>query len=198
MCDWEARLVFRESKIKNLKSKISSAPQPRTPNPEQTGVIQQPVSEPTEAQIQRLRRFLKAGVRSVREAEAHLGRRGIAPTQARALIAHSRRRGWLDDEACAKLWAVHLADRGYATNAIQARLLAKGLEAALISRTLQHLHLDDDEARVHDAINQLRRPRGGSSSSQDSQRRLASALGRRGFAPDLIARALDLPSVTDD
>ncbi|MBI3323906.1 MAG: neutral/alkaline non-lysosomal ceramidase N-terminal domain-containing protein [Candidatus Omnitrophica bacterium] len=41
--DWEARLAFRESKIENLKSKISSAPNPQPPTPNKPAFFSTPL-----------------------------------------------------------------------------------------------------------------------------------------------------------
>ena len=105
------------------------------------------------------------------------------------ILDESVRRGWLDDQAAAKLLATHLADQGYAWNAVAERLLKKGFDAQLVRQLLRPLkrHADEAErARVVVAA----RLRGRSAHDPRLRTQLARALARRGFDSDLIERVL--------
>ena len=106
-----------------------------------------------------------------------------------------RARGWLDDAACARLWADHWAQRGYAWAAIRQKLTAKGLGDAAVEQAAQVLGLaSDDEARASRLVaSRMRRgPATGRGIvlSPRQASRLARTLAGRGFDPQIIERVL--------
>jgi regulatory protein len=153
--------------------------------------------------VQAVRRYLRAGARSAHELRAFLRKRGVPESAVRSLVASSAKLGWVDDEACAKLCALHWANQGYATDAIRTRLLGKGLDPSIVFRILLRLHLaGDDEPRARALVQRQRRA---TSSRQQTARRprqthrhLVGLLARRGFDQDLIERVLGQPSEPAD
>lgn len=100
------------------------------------------------------------------------------------MVASCRRRGWLDDAACARLWADQWARAGYGWTAIQAKLQAKGLGAEAIRRADEALGLSrSDEARARQAL-------AGCGDAGGGRSRLARRLAARGFDAELIEQVL--------
>lgn len=138
-----------------------------------------------------LGRYLRRAVHSVQEAERFLRRRGVSGAGAKVVLGGVQARGWLDDRACARLWAEHWARQGYAWSAIEVKLSAKGLQDDAICACARRLgRSSDDEARARRlAADYLQRhppARGGPRAAAGLARILAS----RGFDPELIERVL--------
>jgi regulatory protein len=131
-------------------------------------------------------RYTRSGVRSTHDVRRHLKRRGVPEHLSARVVADARRRGLIDDQACARLWADHWARRGYAGAAIRQRLAAKGLEGRVIddAARLVGAASDEDRARlVMEAV--IRR-----SAGRPVRPRLARALASRGFDGELIEQLL--------
>ncbi len=143
-----------------------------------------------ERQTRRLaRQYLRFGTHSTSELRAYLRRHIVAERLIEPLIAEGTRSGWLDDRACTKLWALTLAERGYAWDAIREQLLTKGLDATLLERVLTSLrHVEDDAARARLVV--ASRLRGRAQPDRRLRTRLARLLAQRGFDPDLIEQVL--------
>jgi len=138
-----------------------------------------------------LPRYLGTRVRSTREVEDYLRRRGVPPKQASRAVADCQARGLLDDRACARLWTDHWARSGYATSAIRLKLAAKGLpDAAIDEATRAYAAPVEEEARARLVVSAARR-RGARQPG-----RLMRALAARGFEADVIERVVGetLPS----
>lgn len=141
------------------------------------------------------RQYVRTGVRSTREVQAHLQRRGVAPAAAARLIQQARGEGLLDDRAAARLWAGHWARQGYASAAIQAKLTAKGFPDHASAEALRASVESGDEVRVRALVDtyllleRSRRPRP-APDLRAAARRVARRLVARGFDPDLVARTL--------
>jgi SOS response regulatory protein OraA/RecX len=128
-------------------------------------------------------------VRSIQDVRTYLTQRGFPPAAAARAVSDCRTRGLLDDVACARLWAEHWADAGYASAAIHAKLAAKGFHADTIHDTTARLAASaDDEARARLVANAFLARRGASTRQRAS---LARRLASRGFDPDVIERVLD-------
>ena len=142
-----------------------------------------PVRDEAKQRALRLvRRLLRYRPRSIAEVRAYLTSRGLTRELRDEVIADSRRRGWLDDQAVAKLLTTGLADRGYGSERIRRRLLEAGLDERLIKDS------GDDEARARAvAAEFLSR---GRLSREQAHARLARRLSSRGFQADLIERVL--------
>ena len=134
-------------------------------------------------------RYTRRGVRSIQEVRASLERRGVPPAVAARAIAQAQALGMLDDEAGARLWADQWARRGYAWDAIRAKLSLKGFSDQAIERAATRLGLaGDDEARARlVAAAHLRRQR----ARPQSRWALARTLTSRGFDADVIERVLN-------
>lgn len=138
------------------------------------------------------RRYLRFGVRSIHELRAHLQASQVSDRTAASVIAACARQGLVDDRACAKLWAVKLADRGYAWAAVREQLLNKGLEPRVIAQVLAPLASREPDAARARLLLEREMDRGRAARGRTSRRRLharwARLLARRGFEPDLIAQ----------
>ena len=138
-----------------------------------------------------LPRYLRARVRSTSEVTDYLRRRGVPPQQASRAVAECRTRGFLDDRACARLWADHWARGGYAASAIRLKLAAKGLPGEVIGEVTRAYGAPADEEARARLVAAAARRRGSREAG-----RLARALVARGFEADLIERIVgeSLPS----
>lgn len=122
-------------------------------------------------------------VRSVQETAAWLKHRGVSAAAVRAVLVQGRRQGWLDDAACARLWADHWARRGYAWAAISERLRAKGLDEASVRGAGERLELiRADRARAQELAGRWALPGTGVLQAGSLARRLAA----RGYDVELI------------
>jgi len=119
----------------------------------------------------------------------YLQRHGVPAREIEQLVVEGTRQGFLDDAACAKLWATHLSDRGYACAAVRERLAAKGLSAGVIERVVRPLEIEQpDAARVREAL-RAQRSRAARQDAR-SRARLIRWLARRGYDTELIETAL--------
>lgn len=147
------------------------------------------------------RRYLRTGLRSVRQLHDYLRTHEVSEHTTRTILARCARAGQLDDKACAKLWATHLADQGYAWASIREQLQLKGLDGRLAGGVVDRLQSHDPDERRARLLVQERLARHAAASRADRFRgRLARLLARRGFDPDLIGRVLAdslNPIVTD-
>lgn len=133
-------------------------------------------------------RYARGRVRSIREVLAYLRRRGVPSATAARVIVECRARGMLDDETCARLWADHWARRGYAWQAIHAKLTAKGLDEQAIGRVARRFGtaVDDEAARARRVATAYLRRHHATGTTQ----RLARTLSSRGFDSEVIERVL--------
>ena len=127
-------------------------------------------------------RFLHGRVRSSHELRHSLTVKGLTAREIPRIVRECERRGILDDEAGARLWAQYWADRGYGWPAIEQRLLAKGFPAAAVVKAGQRLGIRAaDEAKRAQAWAAAQQRRGVSS------QRVARQLMNRGFDPEMVA-----------
>jgi regulatory protein len=102
------------------------------------------------------------------------------------------RLGYVDDGAFAQAVAGRRLSRGYGKSAVAAELRARGVGEVPIDRALSGIGLEDERAaarRLTDRLLERERARHGHDDPQ-SARRIAAALGRRGFSPDIIRSSL--------
>ena len=133
------------------------------------------------------RRYVRFGTRSIAEVRTYLQQQHVPQRLIERLIADCSREGLLDDRACAKLLATHLADRGYAWATIHEQLLAKGLDQRLVTQVLAPLEARaDDATRARALVVQLR----GRRREHRPRNRVARFLAQRGFDSELIDRVL--------
>ena len=139
-----------------------------------------------------VRRYLRTGVRSTQDVSTYLRRRGISAEATQQVVSEARARGWLDDRACARLWAEHWARQGYAWSAILEKLLAKGLERRVIDEAARDVGASTNDATRARAVAAAttRRIRSTSRPIHQQRARLARALAVRGFDSDIIEQVL--------
>ncbi len=136
-------------------------------------------------------RYVRGRVRSTAELHAYLARREWPAADIASAIRAYQRRGWLNDGACARLWAEQWARQGYAWAAIRLRLLAKGLPPAVVDRAgHQQALVRTDLLRARALVTHALR--GGRAAVA---RRLSRRLAARGFDEETIRQVLP---VVDD
>ncbi len=136
-------------------------------------------------------RLLAIRPRSVRELTDRLKRKGFESQAVNTVIADLSELGLLDDAKFARDWAEsRMTFRPMGPDRLRAELLAKGVERETIDTILS---IYSDEKRAKDAAlslahKKMKTLRG--LEPQIARRRLAGFLGRRGFAPPIIADVL--------
>jgi regulatory protein len=133
------------------------------------------------------RRYLRYGTRSTAQCHAYLAARSIDSSLVTSLIARCTQEGWLDDAACARLWAGTLRERGYALSAIHTQLQEQGLADAVIAPALDRLRKEADDARwAAELVRRKRLARG----PQARPQQVARWLAQRGFDEEMIAEVV--------
>ena len=126
-------------------------------------------------------RLLRGRVRSSHELRQSLTAHGLPADQIPRIVRECERRGILDDEAAARLWAQQWADRGYGWPAIRHRLLAKGFSEQTAASAGQRLGVSAAaEAQRANAWAARQRRRG------VPRQRILRQLASRGFDPELM------------
>lgn len=130
------------------------------------------------------------------ELEATLAREGHPPTAAATVLDELKARGLLDEDRIARQRIHRWRREGRSDADITARLTGAGVAEPTIERLLH-----DRDAAGHDDAGSVsgfdaaiaavrRRGRGLDTASPEGLRRLAARMGRAGFDPDTIRRAL--------
>lgn len=133
-------------------------------------------------------RLLSYRPRSEKEMRFRLSRRGIAPAVVEETVKTLRRRHYLDDGAFAQFWTERRDSTSPRSRAlIQSELRFKGIDPETASSTVEGL--DDEEAAYRAAAKRL--PSLTGLSRDLFRRRLGGFLTRRGFAYDVVRRALE-------
>lgn len=136
-----------------------------------------------------LERLLRYRPRSLREAEQRLLRKGFSSEIVRQVLAQAQERGWLDDEAFAKLWiSDRLLTKPKGARALRSELRAKGVPDQMIERALERAELD--ETALARQLLQARLARYAADDPQSRERKLTAFLARRGFAYQVIRTVL--------
>lgn len=134
-------------------------------------------------------RLLSFRPRSIRETQSRLKRAGYSAPLIERVIQEAEERGWLDDAAFAKLWVKdRLATRPKGRAQLKNELRAKGVPNELIEQALNEVEMDEGQI-----IQQLIEQQKGRYPGDDRvtrERKLYAFLRRRGFAPEVIRRAL--------
>lgn len=139
--------------------------------------------------VERLTRYVRTRVRSTSEARDYLRHLGMRPSAIQRAVAACQVCGWLDDSACARLWASHWARQGYAWAAIRLKLLEKGLSETSIASATEAMDVTaaGDAERARQVLaRHLRRGAG----SAPPRPRLARILASRGFDSETIDHLL--------
>ena len=134
------------------------------------------------------RRHAQRGVRSAGEVRAYLKRLGVANGIVEQAVRACQVHGLLDDRVGARLWADHLARRGYAWALIRSRLLAKRFSSQAIQDAAgTYGTAEQEEQRARQVVRRLL-----VRAARDPQeaRRVARRLVARGFELETIERML--------
>jgi len=143
------------------------------------------MSDDYEIAIKIALRYIDHAPRTTTEMQKRLARAQIAPDVIEAVISALQDLDLLDDSRFGREWVeTRSRSKRYGSKRLAAELRAKGLPAELITRSLQHLHPEDE---FHTAL-ELAQQRLGNHPQPDSStlRRLAAYLHRRGYNFDII------------
>jgi len=136
-----------------------------------------------------LKRLIRLRPRSVKEARLRLRRAGFPSDVIESVIEEAADRGWLDDEAFAKLWVRdRLLTKPRSRALLKKELLSKGVSREIIERLLAEAELNEEKL-IRDLI-ERRGDRYQGLDPETRKRRLYAFLRRRGFSAQAIRRAL--------
>jgi len=136
-------------------------------------------------------RLLAVRLRSRREIEVRLGRKGYPPEIVASVVAQLDDEGLLDDVRFANAWvAGRLALRPSGTARLRSELREKGVAADVIEQVLHAAIPEDAERTQAVALAQARARRYRGEPREVAVRRVAGVLQRRGFSPGAVIAAL--------
>lgn len=136
-------------------------------------------------------RLLAVRLRSRREVEERLQRRGAAPEVRRAVIDRLSAEGFLDDARFARAWIRgRLALRPSGGVRLRSELLRKGVAGEVVDQALRESVPETEERALALEVARSRFRRYRRQSAEVAYRRLAGVLHRRGFSAGAIAGAL--------
>lgn len=141
---------------------------------------------------QKALRYLTSRARSEEELRCLLEQKGFSHEVASYAVAEMYRYGYLDDERYAREFIESRRSRGYGPLRVRLELEARGIAGELISSLIDELFSrEEDGVRIFTLLAQRQRRRTGRKEPLEKiWRRETDFLRRRGFAPDLIAQAL--------
>jgi len=136
-------------------------------------------------------RLLSVRLRSRRELDERLRRRGTAPAVIRTVLDRLSAEGFLDDGRFARTWIRgRLALRPSGGVRLRSELLRKGVAAGVIDQALREAFSEADEHQLALEVARSRLRRYRAQPAEVAYRRLAGVLHRRGFSAGAIAGAL--------
>lgn len=130
-------------------------------------------------------RLLSVRDRSEAEIAAALKRKGVPPEVAGAVLSEFASRGYVDDARLAETVVAGVSHRPRSRSAVQRELVERGVDKDLAQQATAEL----DRATEIEAARRLAEKRMQSLRRLDgavAYRRLAAALGRRGFPADIV------------
>jgi regulatory protein len=145
-----------------------------------------------EKAMQRAFRLLALRGRSTKEIRSKLRERGFEEPVVRRVIANLLKRRYLDDAACAREWARHLAvNRLYGSRRIENSLREKGISSEIIREALASIREERPERAVLETLlgKKLKGRRVGELDGKE-KKRLAQNLMGKGFPAGLIFEVL--------
>lgn len=152
--------------------------------------MRKPPEEPERAR-NHLQRLLRFRPRSVKEVRSRLKRAGFSPEVIQSVTEEAIERGWLDDEAFARLWVRdRLLTKSKGRALLRRELLSKGVSEEIIERVLAEAEAELDEEKLIRGLIEGRGDRYQGLDPETRERRLYAFLRRRGFSPQAIRRAL--------
>ncbi len=117
-------------------------------------------------------------------------RQGVPAREIERAVVEGTRRGFLDDAACAKLWATQLGERGLAWALVRSRLAMKGLETRVIEKAVAPLEAEEPDAVRARAVAAARLQRRTAGGALTARRHLMQWLARRGYDAEMIEEAV--------
>lgn len=136
-------------------------------------------------------RLLAVRLRSRREIEERLQRRGAAPEVRRAVIERLSAEGFLDDGRFARAWIQgRLTLRPSGGLRLRSELLRKGVAGEVVDQALRESVSEADERALALEVARSRFRRYRRQPPEVAYRRLAGVLHRRGFSGGAIVEAL--------
>jgi regulatory protein len=135
-------------------------------------------------------RQLSARACSRAELATALGRRGVAPEIADAVLGRLAEVGLIDDGAfAAELVRSGHEHRGLGRRALAADLARRGVDEEVGAAALEVVHPEDEQARARELLGR-RRQSLERLAPEARARRIAGLLARKGYAADVVARVL--------
>lgn len=136
-------------------------------------------------------RLLAVRLRSRREIDVRLGRKGYPPEIVASVVAQLDAEGLLDDARFANAWvAGRLALRPSGAARLRSELRAKGVAADVIEQVLRAAVPEGAERTQAVALAQARARRYRGEPREVAMRRVAGVLQRRGFSSSAVVAAL--------
>lgn len=136
-------------------------------------------------------RLLGVRLRSRRELDDRLRRRGISEETRRRVLDRLTAEGFLDDLRFARSWiAGRVAVRPSGAVRLRAELLRKGVAGEVVEQALREAYATADERHLALEVARARLRRYRREAPEVAYRRLAGVLRRRGFSSGAIARTL--------
>ncbi|SDT34586.1 regulatory protein RecX [Microlunatus soli] len=147
-------------------------------------------AEPESAAREIVLRKLTAQARSRSELAKALAQKDVPDDAASAVLDRMEDVGLVDDAAFAETWVRNRQERRYLSKrALRQELMRKGVQRDDIDNALAQVEPDDE----YEAATALAQKKARAMSGLDREvkyRRLAGALGRRGFGPGITSRVL--------
>ncbi|MDX2184373.1 MAG: regulatory protein RecX [Gemmatimonadaceae bacterium] len=145
--------------------------------------------------LERATRLLTAKSRTTVELRRRLAQAGHEVAEIDAAIEKLTRAGFLDDAAFARNFArSRLSSGKRSTRRVRDELRTKGLGTEMVAEALDEVSADEgiSDARAAEALARKKAATLRDVDRQTARRRLYGLLARRGFSPDVIARAVGL------
>jgi regulatory protein len=140
--------------------------------------------------LQAALQFLAYRGRSSVEVERRLARRGFSPDAIAATMSRLRDWRYVDDDFFARSWVENrLEHQPRGRRLLKRELREKGIDAAVVDRTLEEAEIDEYPAAL--ALARKRAPSLAGGDPLAQRRRLAGFLQRRGYGWDVVRRVLD-------
>jgi regulatory protein len=153
------------------------------------------MAKPPPTALERATRLLTAKSRSSTELRRRLAQAGHEPADIEAALEKLTRAGFLDDALFARQFArSRLASGKRSTRRVRDELRTKGLGAELVAEAVGDVLADEgiSDATAAESLALKKAPALQKLEPHVARRRLFGMLARRGFAPDVIARAVGL------
>lgn len=148
-----------------------------------------PAADPREVAREIALRLLTVKSRTRAELLAGLAKRGVPDAVASDVVERFEELKLVDDAEYARAWAQGQQRRMKSARVLKQELRRKGVDDEILDDTFASVDADDDYAAAY-ALARKKLRTLASLEPQVRDRRLAGALARRGFAPDVCWRAM--------